>query len=147
MRVSSVKIELVKEKWVSYDAPNKISSAREALPLFRSHIGESDREHFVIILLNIKNRPVGIHTVSIGSASASIVHPREVFKSAILANATSILACHNHPSGEVEPSREDLDITRRLTDAGNLLGIKLLDHIIIGDDDRYLSLADRGLIN
>ena len=101
-----------------------------------------DREHFVVLLLDIKNKVIGINTVSIGNLDSSIAHPREVFKPAILSNAGSILLAHNHPSGDPTPSREDIEITHRLVNAGNILGINVLDHIIIGDG--YRSLKEAG---
>lgn len=145
MRVSSMRVELIKEKWVSYEAPARINSSSEAVGLFRERIGNSDRENFVIILLDAKNRPVGIHTVSIGSMTSAVVHPREVFKAAIVANAAAIVACHNHPSGDPTPSREDMEITTRLKEAGELLGIRFLDHVILGESG-HMSMADRGIL-
>ena len=106
-----------------------------------------DREHFVVILLDRKNAPIGINTVSIGSLTASVVHMRETFKAAILANAAAILCGHNHPSGDPEPSREDRALTQRLVDAGKLLGIAVVDHVIVGDGtSAYFSFADQGLL-
>jgi DNA repair protein RadC len=102
-------------------------------------------EVFAILCLNTKNKIVGVHTISIGSLNASIVHPREVFKAALLNNAASIILAHNHPSGHPEPSQEDIETTKRLVKAGEIIGIKVLDHIIIGDR-RYISLGERGLM-
>jgi len=82
--------------------------------------------------------------VSIGSLDASIVHPREVYKVAILANSSSIIVCHNHPSGDPTPSREDINVTKMLKEAGELLGIPVLDHIIVGSEGAYYSLKERG---
>ena len=112
--------------------------AREVLEMH-----EMAEENFVILCLNTKNKIAGVHTVSIGSLNASIVHPREVFKAALLNNANGIICLHNHPSGDPEPSRDDIEITHRLANAGNILGIKVLDHVIIGDD-RYVSLKEQG---
>lgn len=103
------------------------------------------KEHFKIALLDTKNQILGIENISIGTLNASIVHPRDVFKVAIKRNCNSIILIHNHPSGDVEPSNEDINITRRLIDAGNLLGISILDHIIIGDN-RYLSFKQKNII-
>ena len=89
------------------------------------------REHFLVLLLNARHEAIGKETVSIGSLNASIVHPREVFKPAVLASAASVVLVHNHPSGDPEPSEEDLTITKRLVEAGELLGIGVLDHVII----------------
>ena len=104
-------------------------------------------QHFMVILLDRKNAPIGINTVSIGSLTASVVHPREVLKPAILANTASFICGHNHPSGDPAPSREDRALTQRLVEAGKLLGIALVDHIILGDGTiTYCSFADQGLL-
>jgi DNA repair protein RadC len=98
-------------------------------------------------MLDQKNQVIGLHTVSIGSLTASIVHPRECFKPAILSNAAAIILAHNHPSGDCQPSREDRALTQRLVETGKLLGISVLDHIIIGDGtSSYFSFADEGLL-
>jgi DNA repair protein RadC len=89
------------------------------------------REHFVIVLLNARHEVLRIETVSVGSLNASIVHPREVFKPAVVHSAASVVLAHNHPSGDPEPSEEDLSITRRLVEVGELLGIAVLDHVIV----------------
>lgn len=89
------------------------------------------REHFVVVLLNARHEVMRIETVSIGSLNASIVHPREVFKPAVVESAASIVLVHNHPSGDPEPSEEDLSITKRLVEVGELLGIGVLDHVIV----------------
>jgi len=140
------KIMLVREGRVPcYN--QQIRSAVDASTLLHTYLADVDREHFVIILLNQKNRIIGVSTISIGSLTASIVHPREVYKSAILSNAASIICGHNHPSTDCQPSREDRAITTRLVDAGKLLGISVLDHVIIGGDGRYFSFADEGLLD
>jgi DNA repair protein RadC len=103
----------------------------------------ADREHFYVVLLSTKNHVLGVELVSVGSLSASIVHPREVFKPAILKSAAAIVVAHNHPSMDVTPSPEDMEFTRRLARAGDLLGIRLLDHVIVCED-AYISLRDEG---
>lgn len=104
-----------------------------------------DREHFRCLSLNSKNHLLGVDTVSIGSLNSSIVHPREVFKKAILKSAAAVILVHNHPSGDPLPSKEDKLITKRLFEVGEILGINVLDHIIIGDK-RYISLKEEGVI-
>ena len=99
------------------------------------------RECFAVMLLNTRHRPIGFHVVSIGTVNSSIVHPREVFRLAITLGAQSIILAHNHPSGDSTPSQEDRTITERLTKAGALLGIAVLDHVVIGAD-RYYSFTD-----
>ena len=110
-----------------------ISSPADVEGLLRGRIANLDRENFVVVLLNTKNEVLEVSTVSVGTLSASLVHPREVFKPAIRASAASVVLAHNHPSGKVEPSREDKEVTRRLCDASEIIGIEVLDHVILGD--------------
>jgi DNA repair protein RadC len=124
----------------------QIRSSTDDSTLLHTYLADVDREHFVTILLNQKNRVLGVNTVSIGSLTASIVHPREVYKSAILSNAASIICGHNHPSTDCQPSKEDRAITTRLVEAGRLLGISVLDHVIIGGEGKYFSFADENLL-
>jgi len=145
--VSSIniyKLKMVKEDTVEY-SDTTIKSPCDIVRLAREvlEMEEMAEENFIVICLNTKNKIAGVHTVSIGSLNASIVHPREVFKAALLNNASGIICLHNHPSGDPEPSREDIETTHRLVNAGNILGIKVLDHIIIGDG-RYISLKEQG---
>ena len=106
---------------------------------------DKSKEHFYILGLDAKNRINYIELISMGTLTASLVHPREVFKVAIMKDSASIIACHNHPSGDVTPSRDDINITKRLHEAGRVIGITLLDHIIVGTGE-YLSMMERGLI-
>jgi DNA repair protein RadC len=145
-RVPIYRVTLVRESSITAPAP-RLRGAQQAAALLRQYLGPVDREHFVVILLDRKNAPIGINTVSIGSLTASVVHMRETFKAAILANAAAILCGHNHPSGAPEPSREDRALTQRLVEAGKLLGIDVLDHIVLGDGNTaYFSFADQGLL-
>jgi DNA repair protein RadC len=138
------RVTLVREgKMPTYEA--RIRSSATASTLLQEFLADTDREHFVILMLDQKNQVIGINTVSIGSLSASVVHPREVFKPAILSNCASLILGHNHPSGDAQPSREDRAITQRLVESGKLLGIAIIDHIIVGDG-RYFSFADEGLL-
>lgn len=121
-----------------------ISSPADVDGLLRGRIANRDRENFVAVLLNTKNEVLEISTISIGTLSNSLVHPREVFKPAVRASAASVVLAHNHPSGKVEPSREDREITGRLVDAAEILGIEVLDHIIVGDG--YFSMKERGML-
>ena len=144
--VSSIniyKIKMIKEDTVEYS--NTIKSPADVAALARDvlEMHEMAEENFIILCLNTKNKIAGVHTISIGSLNASIVHPREVFKVALLNNANGIICLHNHPSGDPEPSREDIEITHRLANAGNILGINVLDHVIIGEQ-RYVSLKEQG---
>ncbi|WP_275584396.1 RadC family protein [Pullulanibacillus pueri] len=103
------------------------------------------QEHFVCLYLSTKNQVIHRQTVFIGSLNASIVHPREVFKEALKRSAASIICFHNHPSGDPTPSREDIDVTKRLVECGMLLGIDVLDHIVIGDR-KFISLKEKGVV-
>ena len=113
--------------------------------MLAQYIGETDREVFVIAMLTVRHRVLGLHTVSVGCLTSSLVHPREVFRPAIMAGfCAALLLAHNHPSGDPEPSAEDLALTRRLAAAGTLLGIEVLDHLILGEAGRFVSLKERG---
>ncbi|GAB6109602.1 RadC family protein [Fusibacter bizertensis] len=115
----------------------KITSPSDVVKFFSTELSDSNVEKFAIVLLNTKNEVINWEIISIGSLNASIVHPREVFNRAIKRSAASIIAIHNHPSGAIEPSREDLSITKRLSESGQLIGIPLIDHIIIGKSCYY----------
>jgi DNA repair protein RadC len=140
------RVMLVRERRMPYDQP-QIRCSADACRMLATYLADVDREHFVVLMLDQKNHVIGIHTVSMGSLTASIVHPREVYKAAILANAAAILCGHNHPSGDPQPSQEDRAITLRLAEASKLLGINVVDHIIIGSAGKYFSFADEGLLN
>lgn len=142
--VKIVSLKMVKEGELHYEYED-ISSPKASEKLIRSLIGDRDREYLAVITLDTKNHPTSITTSSIGSLNSTIVHPREVFKTAILSNSASIIIGHNHPSGDPKPSREDIQITERLVKCGNILGIEVLDHIIIGFDC-YISLKEQGHI-
>jgi DNA repair protein RadC len=141
------KVVLVKEKVGRYELPRETRSPEEAYNAIKiiTNVQEEAQEVFGILVLNTKNKIVAVHEVSRGALNSSLVHPREVFKPAVLHNAASIICFHNHPSGNPEPSREDIEITNRLVEAGKIMGIEILDHIIVGDD-RYVSLKERGVM-
>lgn len=143
-RISIVSIKMVREASVLYDI-RKIGSPKDAVELGEKFLGDADREQLIVCCLDTKNQPTAINIVSIGSLNSSIVHPREVFKPAILSNSASIMLFHNHPSGDPAPSREDISITERIKESGRILGIELIDHIIIGNDS-YCSLKEKGII-
>lgn len=104
-----------------------------------------DREHFYAMLLNTKNHVLGVVQISIGTLNASLVHPRELFKDAIKQSANAVVLAHNHPSGEKQPSREDIDLTKRLREVGDLIGIQIIDHLIITETD-FFSFKENGLM-
>jgi DNA repair protein RadC len=122
-----------------------VRSPRDVAELVMEELRYLRKEHFVVLFLNTKNRVIGRETLSIGSLNASIVHPREVFRSAIARSSASIICVHNHPSGDPTPSQEDIEVTRRLAEAGRIIGIDLLDHIVIADRS-YISLKEQGLM-
>ncbi|TEB16465.1 hypothetical protein Psfp_01293 [Pelotomaculum sp. FP] len=122
-----------------------ITSPDDAAGLVMEEMRRLDREHFRALLLNTRNQVIGVDKVSVGTLNCSTVHPRELFRNAIKRSAASIILVHNHPSGDPAPSREDLDITGRLREAGKIVGIDVLDHIIIGDN-RFTSFKAKGLI-
>ncbi len=123
----------------------KITCPQDVADLLMEEMRHYREEQFVCLFLNTKNHVIGRQTLSIGSLNASIVHPREVFKAAIRRSSASILCAHNHPSGDPAPSAEDLQLTKRLAEAGQLLGIELLDHLVIGDSS-FISLKEMGCI-
>lgn len=123
-----------------------VDSPSVAVDVLRQYIGDSDREQFVMMALDARGRIIGINTVSVGTVAASLVHPREVFKTAISLNAVGIVVAHNHPSGDPAPSMEDKDATRRLSKAGEILGIPLQDHVIIGAPGKHFSFKESGLL-
>ncbi|WP_148325187.1 JAB domain-containing protein [Paraclostridium bifermentans] len=142
INIVTIKMEKVKSMLVEN---KQISSPNDVFTIVNKYLDRTDREHLVLLTLDIKNKITSINTVSIGSINTSIVHPREVFKTAILSNASSVILTHNHPSGDVTPSKEDIDITNRIKECGRILGIELLDHVIIGND-KYSSLKEKGII-
>jgi len=122
-----------------------VSCPQDAADILMEEMRHLREEHFVVLFLSTKNHVIGRETISIGTLNASLVHPREVFRAAIRRNSASILCAHNHPSGDPTPSQEDVQLTRRLRDAGELVGIELLDHIVIGDQ-RFISLKESGCV-
>lgn len=144
--IPGFRIALVREPGVKLAERPQIHVASAAAPLLAEYIGETDREVFAVALLTVRHRVLGLHTVSVGCLTSSLVHPREVFKPAILAGSAALLLAHNHPSGDPEPSAEDLALTRRLAAAGQLLGIEILDHLVLGEAGRFVSLRERGVL-
>jgi len=122
--------------------PPEVSNPRQAFAVLKPRVEDWSREHFLVALVDARNGVIGIETISVGSLSASIVHPREVFKPAVLASAAGIVIGHNHPSGDPEPSPEDLAVTKRLVSAGQLLGIEIHDHIVFTQRG-FVSLRER----
>lgn len=123
-----------------------VSTPEDVVSLCEPQLRGCDREHFWALALNTKNRLIKIIEVSIGSLSASIVHPRELFKEAVRSSAASVVVVHNHPSGDPTPSSADVHLTQRLVRAGDVLGIEVLDHVVIGEGGRHASLREMGLM-
>ena len=150
-RVKALQIKAVMElsKRVSASFINNnrvtIKSPVEVSSLVMEEMRHLKKEVFKIILLNTKNHIIKYLNVSVGSLNSSIVHPREVFSEAVKSGCSGMLLVHNHPSGDPEPSREDIETTQRLVNAGNILGIKVLDHVVIGDG-KYISFKEQGLM-
>jgi DNA repair protein RadC len=140
-----VRIAMVKEgKLPCYNT--RVHSSAVAHEILRTYLDDVDREYFLVIMLDRKNHALAVNVVSIGSLTGSLAHPRETFKAAILSNAAAIICGHNHPSGDPQPSQEDRVLTKRLKEAGDLLGINLLDHVVLGCEGRYFSFADAGIL-
>ncbi|HBA53939.1 RadC family protein [Syntrophorhabdus aromaticivorans] len=121
-----------------------IRDPADVVKMVRAGLRDKAKEHFKLVLLNTRNRVIGISTISIGTLNASLVHPREVFKEAVVRSAASVILVHNHPSNDLEPSEEDIRITRRMVEAGKIMGIEVLDHIII-TRYQFVSLKAQGL--
>lgn len=120
-----------------------LKSPRESAELLMRVLADEPAEVFAMLCLSTKHRVIAFHEVSRGTLDSTLVHPREVFKAALLANAAAIVVSHNHPSGDPSPTIDDLDVTTRLVAAGEILGIPVLDHIVVGDG-RYFSFKEAG---
>ncbi|MFZ5647051.1 MAG: RadC family protein [Bacillota bacterium] len=130
---------------VSESQRPSIKGPEDAAFMVMEDMRHLDREHFCVLLLNTKHQVVARETISVGTLNSSVVHPRELFKAAIKRSAAAVILVHNHPSGDPTPSREDREITRRLREAGTIIGIEVLDHIVIGDN-KFVSLKAMGML-
>lgn len=139
--VPLVRLHAVKERFVPYGVEGNINTPEKVVKMVSRLLKEADKEIMLAISVDAKNKPVGIEVVAIGSLNVAYVEARDLFKHAILSNASGIVLVHNHPSGDVAPSVEDWHLTYRIMQAGALLGIELLDHIIIGDNEEFVSLS------
>ena len=142
-RIPRYKISMVKDGSICAER-RTITRSNDLLPILREYFAHHDREEMIVALLDAKHRIIGINSVSVGSLTLSIVHPRETFKAAIVSNCAAVILAHNHPSGDPTPSQEDRQLTTRLKDCGALLGIPVLDHFVIGDEGHYHSFSDHG---
>ncbi|MHB8928151.1 MAG: RadC family protein [Bacillota bacterium] len=138
-------LELGRRLAMRQESRAAIRSPKDAEAIVAERLRYLEQEHFLVVLLNTKHHVLGVETVSVGGLSSSVVHPRDIFKSPVRRNAAAVILAHNHPSGDPTPSREDIDVTRRLAEAGKLLGIEVLDHIVVGDN-RYVSFREKSLL-
>lgn len=147
MRINRYTVKLVREGGVNYSLEEKVISPEVARDVIEKvlDLSSSPVEKFGIITLTTKNGIAGIHVIAVGGLNQANVEAREVFQHALLNNAASMILFHNHPSGHPEPSKDDVEVSKRMDEAGKLLGIKVLDHIVIGENERYVSLKERGL--
>ena len=132
--------------WDTPPGGPKLDTIEEARRTARAFLAGKKKEHFILLLLDARHRLIRTAEISVGTLDMSVVHPRETFREAISASAAAIILAHNHPSGDPAPSRQDLDLTRRLTEAGRLLGIPVIDHLIVGQGS-VLSLKEQGLLD
>ncbi|MEW6398199.1 MAG: DNA repair protein RadC [Bacillota bacterium] len=138
-------VELARRLWAEEVGPRPVvRNAQDLAALVLPRLRYLDREHLLVVMVDASNRVVGVETVSVGDLTSSIAHPREVFKPCIRRNAAAVALAHNHPSGDPRPSQDDVLVTERLVEAGKLLGIEVLDHVILSDDS-YISLRQTGL--
>lgn len=141
--INVVSLKMVRDRILSFD---NITSPDIAYDICDEILGDCDRENIIVICLDSQNKPTNISIVGVGSITSAIAEPREIFKTAILSNSNSIIIAHNHPSGEIKPSHADIFLTKRLIKCGTLLGIKVLDHIIVGDKE-YFSFKENYTCN
>ncbi len=141
--MKTIRWQLVMEGAGEYAAPFR-NAEDVSSDLARREISTADRERFVVYLLDVKNRPIAFETVSVGVLHGSLIHPREVFKAAVAGSAAAIILAHNHPSGDPAPSAQDREVTRRLKAAGELLGVPVLDHVIVGPRGDHYSFREKG---
>lgn len=125
--------------------PTYIKSPQDVYDLLAAELRHLQQEHFICIYLNVKNSVIGQETLAIGSLNATIVHPREIFKLAMRRSSASIICVHNHPSGDPTPSPQDIELTKRLIIAGEIIGIDVLDHVVIGGR-KYISMKEQGFV-
>ncbi len=145
-RVSKYRVALVREGSIPTTWDKTVREPGDVARLMAPLVADISQESFWLILLDGRNKVAGITLISLGSLTAALVHPREVFKPAIAGSAAALVLLHNHPSGDPSPSAEDIALTRRLSEVGELVGIKVLDHLVIGEGGSYRSLADDGVL-
>ena len=145
-RIPIYQVKLVRDGSLTTER-KRIEGPATAASVLHQYFEGADREHFVVLLLDTKHQIIGIHTVSVGVLDASLIHPREIFKPAILANAAAIILAHNHPSGDPTPSAEDRLVTQQMVAAGRLIGIAVMDHVIVGERPHFISFVESGMLD
>ena len=147
--IATYRVTLIKDRQLPFESC-RLNNSAQAQPLIKSLIethGQSDREQFCVLMLNAKNEIIGLNIVSTGDVSSATVTPRELMKPAILTNSSALILGHNHPSGDVSPSQDDIAVTKRIIHACKIMGIVVHEHLIVSMfDDRYYSFADNGII-
>ena len=148
INVQKYSLRVVKENGGRYDLDKKITTPDSAIKTFVEvlDLDKRSEEVFAMLTVDTQSQLTGVFEVSVGNLNSSLISPREVFKRAILNNAYSVLLAHNHPSGIPQPSQDDIQITERLVEAGELLGIEVLDHLIVGSKHNFVSLKEREII-
>jgi len=148
VKLKTFDLRIVKEKEGVYDLDRKITGPKGVVRVLNevTELNQRSEEVFVMLTLDIKNSITGVFEVSIGSINSSLVTPREVYKRAMLQNASAIIIAHNHPSGSLDLSSKDIDVTKDLVKAGEIIGIEMLDHLVIGNGDNFLSMKGEGII-
>lgn len=136
-RVPRYRVALVRETSLNVEIPNQVNNADEIALIFRELFMELDREQLAAATLDNKNKVIGLNVVHMGSISSTVAHPREIMKLAVLQNAASVVTAHNHPSGDPWPSAEDRDMHKRMKEVGNVMAIRYLDSLVIGDHSYY----------
>ena len=142
--ISVVSLCLIKEKELQY-CIGKMSNPEKVFKFLNDQIGNKSQEHFVVLSLDSKGNVNSFNTTHIGTINSTLIHPREIFKVAIISNASAIILAHNHPSGDATPSEKDIKVTKSLVKASKHLDIEILDHIIVGDN-KYFSFKEKGII-
>jgi DNA repair protein RadC len=145
MNIPVYRVSLIKDRAIPYADTPHVLTPEEVYHLITEFLQGTDREHFIALFLESRSAVIGINTVSIGTLTESLVHTREVFKGAILANAASIIVVHNHPSGAAFASEADISVTSKLKEAGRIIGIPLEDHIVLGDET-FFSFREQGFL-
>lgn len=140
--VPLVRLHAVRERFLPYGVEESLNTAEKVVRLVGRLLENADREYLLAIAVDTKGKPVGVEITAVGALNVAYVEARETFKHAVLSNSAGLILVHNHPSGEVIPSEADWKLTERMQKAGILLGIELVDHIIVGDHDRYVSLRE-----